>query len=923
MEKTPPEKICQRATGGFCSLVAVRGLTVLNGCLIFWLVIGLGKRAVVSAGMASTPVLTLFAFAFVLPFILFAWLASQLANRFAKRTIVIRSKFAEVLIGTAAVIVVALGTVTEPTLANITLAGIPFGLWWLISVVGLFGFQLALLNPSLLGTIPEIVPRSRLSVANGVFTMVSAAATLAGMILGKSLTDLVLFSPEQGSARLLPSWLSANPFGPAVPAAVGMLAVAVIGYFVSRQLPKMTAADPQHPVTRNAVSKTVFELRQLLACREVAGPAVGIVFFWGLAAVVQLIVVQFASDSGAITHLEGGLLLLASVCGFGVGSLMAGWLSREGIDSGSSVNLGLLPVGGLIIAVACVALALSGERIFVGGILLSSGVVGAISWLFLLGIGAGMFDVPLEAYLQEQSPPCRLGSILATTNLMVFTGILTSLIVYCCLCMPISEGDVVRPLLSARGCFSIVAGMAVLATITSILAAPRPSLRLFVDSLIRTICRFRISQAELLPTTGPVVVIANHISWLDGFLVVLASRRPVRMVVYGPNIRGRFLNRLAAQWRFILFEPKTKSIARALKTMRSGLREGDVIGIFCEGGISRTGQILGFKRGLGHILDRVEAPMIPLAIDGLWGSIFSFSEGLFFWKWPRGWTRPVTMKFGKPLPVGVSPTLARLALQETTAEAVQMRFECLGDAAAAAATAEAIHGCCLLSRQDRLVSSLSANDPLSPFITVDSFRQLGVTVRELGGELPGEELLEAITRHGATVWLARPDQLRAVAAVARSAESKLPDVVVVPISVAADLAVVQPALTVFKAEFGVQPVVAYAPPGCGLVAMNSPLSRTRGQQVTCKPDTVGRVVNGAVVWPRAAFRAEAARGPLVGERGEDSGSSSLVIAATIPAGSGPGWRTLPEQFDVDDDGFLQLRLDQQEEGCIVEAIKHP
>ena len=70
---------------------------------------------------------------------------------------------------------------------------------------------------------------------------------------------------------------------------------------------------------------------------------------------------------------------------------------------------------------------------------------------------------------------------------------------------------------------------------------------------------------------------------LDGFLVVLASRRPVRMVVYGPNIRGRLLNHLAAQWRFILFNPQPKSIARALKAIRQGLSEGDLIGIFCEG----------------------------------------------------------------------------------------------------------------------------------------------------------------------------------------------------------------------------------------------------------------------------------------------------------------------------------------------------
>ena len=164
--------------------------------------------------------------------------------------------------------------------------------------------------------------------------------------------------------------------------------------------------------------------------------------------------------------------------------------------------------------------------------------------------------------------------------------------------------------------------LAGVATVAAILSAPRSSLRLFVDWTVRLVYRFRIEGEEILPASGPAVIIGNHISWLDGFLVVLAARRPVRMVVYGPNIHGRFLKRLAAQWQFILFDPHPKSIARALKEIESGLANGDFIGIFCEGGISRTGQVLGFKRGLERILKRVDAPAVHLAIDGLWGSIF-------------------------------------------------------------------------------------------------------------------------------------------------------------------------------------------------------------------------------------------------------------------------------------------------------------
>ena len=904
VEKTPPAFAEQWPTGGFCALLVVRALTVLNDIFIFCLVIAVGRQTAVSLAISPAAVLAVGVIAYVLPFALFAWLAGWLADRFAKRTIVIGGKCAEICITVALILAVIWGAAVGPTPVGITV-----GFWLLLCVVSLFGLQTTLLAPSLLGTISEITPKGRLSAANGIFSIISTSSMLVGMALGSALVDISWVSPELASAQSPPTWLSTPPQSHTLNVAIGLLAVATAGFIVSLRLPKIQAADPQAALPWNALSKTLSNVRRLLACRQLAGAAAGIVFFWTIAAVVQLNVGQYAFESGATTQGEAMPLLCSLVCGIGVGSLLAGWLSREGFDTQSNVNLGLVPVGGLIMAVACAALAVSFDALFVRGIVASPGLFGVVFCLFLLGAGAGMFGVPLEAYLQEQSPPTRLGANLAVINLFVVTGTLASLIGYYVLCLPVSEGEIDHPLFSERGCFAIVAGLSFLATVAAILAAPRSSLRLLVDSIIRTICRFRISRADLMPRTGPAVIIANHISWLDGFLVVLASRRPVRMVVYGPNIRGRLLNRLAAQWRFILFEPKTKSIARALKTMRDGLRDGDVIGIFCEGGISRTGQVLGFKRGLGHILDRVEAPMVPLAIDGLWGSVFSFSEGRFFRKWPLSWTRPVTMRFGKPLPVGVTPAIARLALQEITAEAVRSRLECLGGGTAAAATAEAMHGCCLLRRQDRLVTSLAVNDPLAAFVTRDGFGRLGVASWAVDAELSGQELCDAIARYRATIWLARPGQVSALAALGADAGSGLPEVIVVPVAAAADLPALQPVLTAFTAAFGIQPVIAYAPPGCGLVAMNTPPNRGQGQERTCKPGTVGRVVNGAVVWPRAALRVAAARSPLVGHPGEGRGAFSLVVAATIPAVNGPGSRELTERFDVDDDGFLQVRLE--------------
>lgn len=911
MNTTPNQK--HSSSPGFATLLAVRVLTVLNDNLARWLVIGLGKRAAAAVGTAPAAVLAVGTVVYVLPFMLFAWLAGWLADRFAKRSIVIGGKFAEILIGLTAAAAVAWGAGAGPVLA-----GIPLGLWLLLGVVGLFGLQTTLLNPSLLGTIPETVPAAKLSSANGMFALVSLAATLAGMAAGNWLADMTWLSPTPDPERPLPAWLLSLPLGSVLPAAVGLLTVATVGWLFSLWLPAIPAADPHASPPFNALAKTISDLRQLVGARQLAGAAAGIVFFWAIAAVAQLNVDQYAFESGATAQSQVVPLLLALVCGIGAGSLLAGRLSRQGIDPESQVNLGLVPVGGLLMTAACGALASSNMAIFTPTGTLAAGLTAAICWLFVLGVGAGMFDVPLEAYLQEQCPPARLGATLAATNLLVFTGMLIASISYYGLRLPVGEAELSRPLFSARGVFGLFAGCAALATVAAVLAAPRSSLRLLVSSFIHAICRFRIRGESCLPPSGPAVIVANHVSWLDGFLVVLASRRPVRMVVYGPNIRGRLLNHLAAQWRFILFNPQPKSIARALKAIRQGLSEGDLIGIFCEGGISRTGQLLGFRRGLGHILDRAPAAAVPLAIDGLWGSVFSFSEGRFFTKWPRGWRRPVTMRFGPPLPIGAEPAVIRLAVQEMQAVAVAERLAHLPPAAAAAAaTAAAFDGCCLLRRRDRLLVSLGPHDPLFASLGEQGPQVLGIAGEVVGEDLSAEQLLKRLARGRTTVWLAQPAQVAAVAAIGHSAVEGFvpPEVVVVPLAAAAQLPEIQPCLAAFADRFSVEPVVAYAPPGCGLLAMNTPRTRGPAQQTTSKSETIGRVVNGAVVWPRASLRAETERGPLpasAAATAPPAPDASLAIAATMPGDGGPGWVELAERFDVDDDGFLRLRLEPPE-----------
>ena len=901
----------QPTTTGFSSLLLLRLLTVVNDNLLRWLAIGLGKRAAGAAGTAL--VLTIGTAGFVLPFIVLAWLAGWLADRFPKRSVLVWCKAAEIGIVAAAAAAIAWGAG-----AGGKVAGLPVGLWLLLGTLFVIGTQATLLAPALLGTIPETVPPARLAPANGLFALVTLAATLVGMAGGNWLADL---TPLTGGAEAgpLPAWIASLPYGHALPAAVALGGIAVAGWLAALRLPRKPAADPHAAPPWNALARTWADLRELAAAPKLAATTAGIVFFWAIGAVAQLNIDQFATESGSTSQGQVVPLLVALVAGIGIGSLVAGRSATHGIDAGSQVDLGFVPVGAVVMAVACCALACAPERIFGTGTAWS--LVGPVSWLVVLGIGAGILDVPLEAYLQEQSPPARRGAILAATNLLVFAGIFAASLAYGGLRTPVGPEEAVRPLVSSRGIFAIFGGLSILTAAAAVWCAPRSTLRLVVASIVNAIWRFRTVGADHVPATGPVVLVSNHLSWLDGFLLPMATPRPVRMVVYGPNIKGKFLRMLADQWRFILFDPRPKSIGTALKAIQGGLADGDAIGIFCEGGISRTGQLLGFKRGLEWLLEKVESPLQPVAIDGLWGSGLSFSEGRYFTKRPRLWRRPVTLAFGTPLPPGTHPDQARLALQEVAAGAVRRRMlerrrgADTGDEAAWAATAEAFDGCCLVRREDRLLASLAAGDPLHDSLGTHAARLLGIHGTTLDAATPASAILASLARERSSLWLARIEQLAAAAGVAAPPALPALEVVVLPIGSLAELPRARAASAAFEAAFGVQPVVAYAPPEAGgLVAMNTPPKRIAwDHEAINRPDTVGRVVNGVVVWPRAADREPLGLESLATQGIGPGDSRTLVIGATLPwpAGGGdtPAPRAVPlaESFDVDKEGFLVPR----------------
>jgi acyl-[acyl-carrier-protein]-phospholipid O-acyltransferase/long-chain-fatty-acid--[acyl-carrier-protein] ligase len=189
--------------------------------------------------------------------------------------------------------------------------------------------------------------------------------------------------------------------------------------------------------------------------------------------------------------------------------------------------------------------------------------------------------------------------------------------------------------------------------------------------------RLRVFGRENIPPEGGVLLVCNHVSFIDWLLVFLAQRRPIRFVVWAPFTRVPGLRWLLRLTRVIPIDGSAgpRAIVQALRTASESLAQGEVVCIFAEGGITRTGFLMPFQRGFEQILKRTPVPIVPVCLDEVWGSIFSYQGGKVLWKWPHKIPYPVTVAFGQPLPPTTSAFEVRQAIQKLSADCAIMRSD--------------------------------------------------------------------------------------------------------------------------------------------------------------------------------------------------------------------------------------------------------
>jgi len=217
--------------------------------------------------------------------------------------------------------------------------------------------------------------------------------------------------------------------------------------------------------------------------------------------------------------------------------------------------------------------------------------------------------------------------------------------------------------------FVITAAATLAGTIYLLWFWPAALLRLVLWLLTRTVYRVRVLGRENIPEKGGALFVCNHVSFVDALLLIASTDRRVRFMMFTGIYELPYVKPFARLLGVIPIsaEYRPREMLKSLQAASDAIRAGDVVCIFAEGQITRIGQLLPFRRELEQIMEDVEAPIVPVALDGVWGSIFSFEKRRFVWKWPRRIPYPITVSFGPAMPPRAAASDVRQALQELLA----------------------------------------------------------------------------------------------------------------------------------------------------------------------------------------------------------------------------------------------------------------
>jgi acyl-[acyl-carrier-protein]-phospholipid O-acyltransferase/long-chain-fatty-acid--[acyl-carrier-protein] ligase len=524
------------------------------------------------------------------PFLIFTPFAGNLADRISKRAIMVAVKIVE------------LGIMILGCLAF--MSGYD---WPVYGILFLMSTQSAFFGPSKYGIIPELIDNDQLSKGNGIVEMLSYVAIIVGTGLGLTLSKMA------DSEYLLVS---------TVP-----IAIAVIGIATSlliKRTPPAGATQRASLIPLRDVYRTIADIG---SDRNLVMTVFASAFFLFIGAFVQINILSYGMKTLELAQEEAGYIFLLSAFGIGLGSLLSAKISGRGIE------MGLVPVG---------ALGLTATLFVIG--LMPASITGACIVLFALGLSGGLFIVPVHSYIQYKAPREKLGKVVAASNFVGWVGVLLAAV------LSWVFADLLN--MSPTLIFVLLGLVTLAVTILTVFLVPHLIIRAICVALTHVAYRIKACNVDNVPLKGGVLIICNHVSWADGFLLSATQQRPIRFVMDREIYSRTRLKPLLDIIRVIPISENDppKQLVRSLRQARQAVDDGDIVCMFAEGTLTRTGLVNAFKSGFEKVLRGTEFSVIPAYIGGAWGSIFSYYRGKLFGRFTGKFPRPISIYFGEPMP---------------------------------------------------------------------------------------------------------------------------------------------------------------------------------------------------------------------------------------------------------------------------------
>jgi 1-acyl-sn-glycerol-3-phosphate acyltransferase len=528
------------------------------------------------------------------PYIVFSGVAGQMADRYSKSWLIRRVKIIEITV----MLLAAVGFLwNKPQL--------------LLVAILVLGLQATFFGPIKYSILPQLLHDGELVTGNALVEMGTNIAILIGTVAGGMLVNREVI----------------GPWGPSAVSAC-LLALAVLGYLSTCFVPETAPEAPDLRLDLNPLTTTWDLCRQAFKVHSIVLSLLGIGWFWLYGSALVELFLPYAKNVLHANESVTTLFLALFSIGVAAGSLLCEKLSFDRLE------LGLVPFGSIGMTVFAADLCFAwmtqpsdgGQLLTIAEFLRHPGGARVVVDLVLLAMSSGFFIVPLYTFIQARAEPAARSRIIAANN------VISSLFI-------VAWAGVQIVLL---GHFTVTTIFIMVAVLNAAVALyiytviPEFFLRFVAYILTHIMYRVRSEGLENIPREGPAVIVCNHVSFIDWLILYGSIQRPVRFVMDHQIYHTPGFGKLLHDAKVIPIASRKEDpvvLEAAMDRIAEELEQGELVCIFPEGMITRTGEMGMFKHGVEQIVSRTPVPVVPMALRGLWGSFFSRKYG-------RAMTRP-------------------------------------------------------------------------------------------------------------------------------------------------------------------------------------------------------------------------------------------------------------------------------------------